>query len=166
MMGSMPNNGSSLDKLLEAWGLKFDTTKVVADMNYRMQIGGRRRPADGRARVSVVSSDGINKKDIITSELGDVWLPFAGAFTRHAGQGPEGNGAAEEHEGFGVGGRFHGAASGDNIMQNFKPSDDNYALAVRLTGKFKTAFPNGEPKDETADKDKKADKTTPKPGPP
>jgi ABC-type uncharacterized transport system involved in gliding motility auxiliary subunit len=45
-------------------------------------------------------------------------------------------------------------------MKEFKPSGTQYALAVRLTGKFKTAFPNGKPEEKKPDdKDKKdADK--------
>jgi ABC-type uncharacterized transport system involved in gliding motility auxiliary subunit len=46
--------------------------------------------------------------------------------------------------------------SGENIMKDFKPSGIQYALAVRLTGKFKTAFPNGPP-EEKKDTDKKDD---------
>jgi ABC-type uncharacterized transport system involved in gliding motility auxiliary subunit len=42
--------------------------------------------------------------------------------------------------------------SGENIMKEFKPSGVNYALAIRLTGKFKTAFPNGAPADKKEDK--------------
>jgi ABC-type uncharacterized transport system involved in gliding motility auxiliary subunit len=34
---------------------------------------------------------------------------------------------------------------GESLMENFKPTGVSYALAVRLTGKFKTAFPNGKP---------------------
>jgi len=34
MMGQMPGAGSSFDKLLPAWGIKFETGKVVADMNF------------------------------------------------------------------------------------------------------------------------------------
>jgi ABC-type uncharacterized transport system involved in gliding motility auxiliary subunit len=34
---------------------------------------------------------------------------------------------------------------GESIMNNFKPSGTEYNLAIRLTGKFKTAFPDGEP---------------------
>ena len=30
---------------------------------------------------------------------------------------------------------------GQNILSEFKPSGTQYALAVRLSGKFKTAFP-------------------------
>src|ERR1043166_9726741 len=50
MLGSIPNSGSSLDKLLKAWGLSFDTAKVVADMNFKMQLGGRNgQPQDAPA---------------------------------------------------------------------------------------------------------------------
>ena len=41
MMASMGGGGSSLDKLLKAWGLQFDTSKVVADLNFKMQLRGR-----------------------------------------------------------------------------------------------------------------------------
>jgi ABC-type uncharacterized transport system involved in gliding motility auxiliary subunit len=51
--------------------------------------------------------------------------------------------------------------SGENIMKEFKPSGVNYALAIRLTGKFKTAFPDGAPqekKEDKADTEKKDEK--------
>ena len=37
---------------------------------------------------------------------------------------------------------------GASILSGFKPSGVNYKLAVRLTGKFKTAFPEGKPADK------------------
>jgi ABC-type uncharacterized transport system involved in gliding motility auxiliary subunit len=40
-------------------------------------------------------------------------------------------------------------------MKDFKPSGTEYALAIRLTGKFKTAFPDGQPKDKDAKEDAK-----------
>src|ERR1035438_6474385 len=51
--------------------------------------------------------------------------------------------------------------SGESIMKEFKPSGVEYALAIRLTGRFKTAFPDGAPqekKDEKADTEKKDEK--------
>jgi ABC-type uncharacterized transport system involved in gliding motility auxiliary subunit len=51
--------------------------------------------------------------------------------------------------------------SGENIMKEFKPSGVNYKLAIRLAGKFQTAFPDGEPqekKDDKTDADKKDEK--------
>jgi ABC-type uncharacterized transport system involved in gliding motility auxiliary subunit len=44
--------------------------------------------------------------------------------------------------------------SGENVIKEFKPSNTEYALAVRLTGKFKTAFPAGKP-EEKKDEEKK-----------
>ena len=51
------------------------------------------------------------------------------------------------------------------IVDDFKASDTSYALAVRLEGKFKTAFPEGKPesKAEDKDKDKEKDKKDEKP---
>lgn len=46
----------------------------------------------------------------------------------------------------------------DSVMKNFKSSGTEYALAVKLTGKFKTAFPNGKP-DEKTEADGAEDKT-------
>ena len=37
-------------------------------------------------------------------------------------------------------------SKGDKILQNFKPANLEYPLAVHLSGKFKTAFPDGQPK--------------------
>ena len=42
--------------------------------------------------------------------------------------------------------------SGESIIKEFKPSGVNYKLAVRLTGKFKTAFPDGKPEDKKDEK--------------
>src|SRR5439155_12448494 len=81
MLGSIPNSGSNLDKLLKAWGLSFDTSKVVADLNFKMQVGGRNnRPVDAPAFLSITPV-GINKEDIVTSQIDNIWLPFAGAIT-------------------------------------------------------------------------------------
>jgi ABC-type uncharacterized transport system involved in gliding motility auxiliary subunit len=42
---------------------------------------------------------------------------------------------------------FMANLGGDAIMSSFKPSGVNYKLAIRLSGKFKTAFPDGQPPD-------------------
>ena len=50
MMGGGGGSSSSLDKLLGAWGLQFDTHQVVADLNFKMQLGGRDgQPVDAPA---------------------------------------------------------------------------------------------------------------------
>jgi len=52
--------------------------------------------------------------------------------------------------------------SGESIEKDFKPSGTAYALAVRLTGRFKTAFPNGQPEEKKDEAKTPADKTAEK----
>lgn len=82
MLGNIPNTGSSLEKLLKAWGLSMDTGKVVADLNFKMQVGGRNgQPVDAPAFLQLTQPEGVNPDDIITGQIEDVWIPFGGAFS-------------------------------------------------------------------------------------
>jgi ABC-type uncharacterized transport system involved in gliding motility auxiliary subunit len=152
MLGNIPNSGSTLDKLIKAWGLSFDTTKVVADMNFKCQ---GRRP-EGPASLQL-TSDGINGQDVVTSQIDSLWLPYAGAFTGTPVSGLKETVLLKSTKESQLVEGFMAQLSADNIVKDFKPSGIQYALAVRLTGQFKTAFPNGKPEDK-ADTDKKDDK--------
>jgi gliding motility-associatede transport system auxiliary component len=158
MLGSMPNSGSSLDKLLKAWGLSFDTSKVVADMNYKMQLAGRGGQPQDAPAVMAVTTEGLNNEDIVTSQIGNVWLPYAGAFTGTPVQGLKETVLIKSTKDSQLVDGFMAHLSGENVMKEFKPSGTQYALAVRLTGKFKTAFPNGPPEDKKEEEKKDADK--------
>jgi len=48
--------------------------------------------------------------------------------------------------------------SGEQISKEFKASGKEYPIAIRLTGKFKTAFPDGKPKEKKADDEKAEEK--------
>lgn len=155
MLGNIPNSGSNLDKLLKAWGLSFDTTKVVADMNYKMQLGGRGgQPQDAPAVLSV-TSEGINHEDIVTSQIDNLWLPYAGAFVGTPVSGLKESVLIKSTKDSQLVDGFMANLSGENVMKDFKPSGTEYALGVRLSGKFKTAFPDGAPADKKDDADKK-----------
>jgi ABC-type uncharacterized transport system involved in gliding motility auxiliary subunit len=158
MLGNMPNSGSSLEKLLKAWGLAFDTAKVVADMNFKMQLGGRNGQPQDALAVMAVTSEGLNTEDIVTSQIDNVWLPYAGAFIGTPVQGLKETVLLKSTKDSQLVDGFMAHLSGENVMKEFKPSGTQYALAVRLTGKFKTAFPNGKPEDKKEDDKKDADK--------
>jgi ABC-type uncharacterized transport system involved in gliding motility auxiliary subunit len=147
MMGAMANRGSSLDKLLKAWGLEFETAKVAADMNFKMRLGGRNgQPSDAPAFLSI-TGEGINGNDIVTSQIEDIWLPFSGVFTGTPAAGLKETVLLKTTADSQLVDGMLAQLSEDSIMKDFKPSGTVYALAVRLTGKFKTAFPEGEPPD-------------------
>jgi ABC-type uncharacterized transport system involved in gliding motility auxiliary subunit len=155
MLGSIPNSGSSLDKLLKAWGLSFDTAKVVADLNFKMQIGGRNGQPQEAPAVLSLTRDGINRDDIATSQIDNLWLPYAGAFTGTPVAGLKETVLLKSTKDSQLVDGFMANLSGENVLKEFKASGTEYALAVRLTGKFKTAFPNGQPEEKKDDADKK-----------
>jgi hypothetical protein len=47
----------------------------------------------------------------------------------------------------------------EQITKDFKAAGVDYAMAVRLTGKFKTAFPDGPPKPAKDDKEEAKDQS-------
>jgi ABC-type uncharacterized transport system involved in gliding motility auxiliary subunit len=156
MMGQMPGGGSTMDKLLKAWGLQFDTSKVVADRNFMMNTGEEGDTAQEHPVWLALTPEGINSNDIATAELENVWYFSGGAFT---GQPVAGlnetvllHSTPDSQLVDGMTANF----SGENVLKEFKPSGNTYALAVRLSGKFKTAFPDGNPSD-TKDADEKKD---------
>ena len=69
---------SSLDKLLKAWGLEMDMNKVAADMTF---AGHNGQNGGVMPTVLVLTKDGINNDDIVTSQIDNLVMPFAGVFT-------------------------------------------------------------------------------------
>ncbi len=163
MLGNMPNSGSSLDKLLKAWGLSFDTTKVVADMNFKMQLAGRNGQPQDAPAVMAVTGEGLNNEDILTSQIDNVWLPYAGAFIGTPVPGLKETVLLKSTKDSQLVDGFMAHLSGENVMKDFKPSGTQYALAVRLTGKFMSAFPNGPPEEKKEEEKKDAAKPDKKP---
>jgi ABC-type uncharacterized transport system involved in gliding motility auxiliary subunit len=161
MMAGMGGGGSSLDKLLKAWGIQFDSGKVVADLKYKMQLNGRNgQPQEAPAWLAL-TSDAINKDDVATSQIDNIWLPLCGAFTGTPVAGLKETVLLHSSKDSQLVDAMLANLSGENIMKEFKPSGVQYSLAIRLTGKFKTAFPDGAPqdkKDEKSDSEKKDEK--------
>ena len=82
-MMQMPGGTSStMEKLLKAWGIGFDATKVVADMKYATGAGPRLLPT-----LLSLAGPAFDPDDVTTSRLGLALVPFAGAFTGKPAQG-------------------------------------------------------------------------------
>jgi len=132
---------SSLDKLLKAWGVEMESGKVAADriLAARNQQGGI-MPA-----VLLMNQKGMNTNDIVTSELNSLVLPFPGAFTGTPASGLKETVLLKTTTDSQLVDGLMASMSGDQITKEFKSSGKEYAVAIRVTGKFKTAFPDGKP---------------------
>ncbi len=157
-MQAAASGGSSLDKLTKAWGLEFDQNKVVADMNFVTRINRGGRPEAAPAVLSMTSA-GLATDDVVTGQIDSALIPFAGAFTGTPAEGLKQTVLIKSTKNSQLVDRFMAEFSGEQTSKDFAASGKEFAVAVRLTGKFKTAFPEGKPKETAAkdaeDKDKK-----------
>jgi ABC-type uncharacterized transport system involved in gliding motility auxiliary subunit len=144
-MGGMGGGGtpSSLDKLLKAWGLGFDSGKVVLDMRYVTGAGARALPT-----LLSLNDNAFSPNDITTARLGSLLMPFAGAFTGKPVEGLNETVLMKSSAYSQLVDSFAATTQGEAAIRGFKPSGTEFPLAIRLTGKFKTAFPEGRPTPE------------------
>lgn len=162
LAGMMPGAGSTLPKLLPAWGVTFDTTKVVADLSFtkKLSFNQQEQPQD-RPTFLFINPDGINKEDALTGQLDNLLFPEAGAFGGTPSTGLSQtvllHSSKKSELVDGMTARF----SPSKTMNEFKSSDKEMPLAIRLKGKFKTAFPDGAPAAAPAEGEEKKD--APKP---
>ena len=150
-MGGMGGGGtpSSLDRLLKAWGLGFDSGKVVLDMRYVTGAGARTLPT-----LLSLNDNAFAPNDITTARLGSLLMPFAGVFTGKPVEGLNETVLMKTSAYSQLVDSFGATTQGEAAVRAFKPSGIEHPLALRLTGKFKTAFPEGRPAPEgKGDKD-------------
>ena len=146
MMGGQGGSSSNLDKLLKAWGYSFDPAKVVLDMKYMAGSGPRAVPT-----VIQLDAGAMNKDDVATSQLGTALLAFTGAFSGKPADGLTETVLMHTSPIVKLVDTANAMARGEEAVRGFQPENKEYPIALRLSGKFKTAFPDGRPAAKEAD---------------
>ncbi len=137
----MGGGASAMDKLSAAWGVSLEPAKVIADMRYMRANAQRSLPT-----LLNLSAEAFNAQDVVTSQVGTMLLPFAGAFKGKPAAGLtqtvliKSSTSAELRE------SILATQPVDPNAMTIKASGVQYPIAIRLTGKFKTAFADGKPK--------------------
>jgi ABC-type uncharacterized transport system involved in gliding motility auxiliary subunit len=141
-MARFPNQSSSnLDKLLKAWGLTFDTAKTVADMEHVAQLQQGPNPT-----VLALNETAINKDDVVTADTDNLLMAFSGAFIGTPVTGLNETILIKSSKRSQLVDAMMAPMLGEQIANNFSATGVEYPLAIRLNGKFNTAFPEGKPK--------------------
>jgi len=136
---------ASLDKLLKVWGLEFTADKVVADPNLATKIQRQAGSVDSDMTVLSINGDTINKSDPLGASTSDLLLPFAGAFTGTPASGLKEEVLVSTTPQAGLIDATTVMLGSEGARKFYKPGNTPLAMAVRLSGKFKTAFPDGKP---------------------
>ena len=151
-MPGMPQQGtsSSLPALFKAWGVKMDTGKVLSDVVYASGSGQRYTPT-----VLSLNRSAFNHRDVVTSQLETLLYVFGGAFEVTPVEGLNVVDLVRSSPNSMLVEDSLATTSGDAATKDFKPGNKSWPLALRLNGKFKTAFPGGPPPAPGAKEEKK-----------
>lgn len=138
---------SNLPKLFAAWGIDMPTAKVVADLDLATELRVSQNRIEKHPTFLTLSSKQCNQEEIVSSNLESLVLGNAGALKKKADCPYQvttllnTTASAAEIDGFML--KF--GSDPDQLRRDFKPGSEKLPLAIRLTGKFKTAFPAGRP---------------------
>ena len=168
-----PGVGSDLPELLKAWGVTYDKDKVLGDLIAGTQV---QAGTDSFGRPIITryvgwtsyGPENIDTGDVIASELQKINFATPG-FIEKAED------ATTRIEPLIWSSKSAGPFDAESvrrdprpadILRDFKPQDRSYTLAARISGKVKSAFPDGPPKsDDKGGKDAADKKDGPAPKP-
>ena len=142
---------STLPRLFKVWGVEMNPGKVVADMVYYSGQGQRMTPT-----VLTLNRNALNRDDVVTSQIETLLYAFGGAFEVKLAEGLKATNLVTGSKESMLVDNVVATVSGEAATKGFVPDGKDKPLALRLSGKFKSAFPDGRPKD---------DSKKPKPGP-
>ena len=143
--GMQPGGSSSnLERLTKAWGVTFETEKMLADLQFMTGKGNRALPT-----LLTLNETAYSPTDIATAQLGEVLLAFTGAFTSSLTPGLKQVDLIKSSGYSELVSKEIAMEKGEQLGTMIKPSGQSYPIAIRLEGQFKTAFPDGMPKSAT-----------------
>jgi ABC-type uncharacterized transport system involved in gliding motility auxiliary subunit len=131
---------SSFYTLFKAWGIEPTMNQVVADMSYPSGAGPRLLPT-----LLTLPQDALNQDDVVMSQVGTMLVPFGGVFKGKPAEGLKQVVLAHTSKNSMMVDLIIATLSGEPSTRGFQPSGEEMPIAMRLIGKFKTAFPNGPP---------------------
>ncbi len=171
--GGMVGPGSDLPKLFKQWGIEIKPEKVATDADRALRVNAS--DSSGRAtaaryvawldlRAGIGLTNNINRSDPITAGLNQVIMASSGIiltakdattkitpllFTTATGSETDAN-------------KLRMQPDVMALLREYRPGKEQLHLAVRITGKVKSAFPEGAPKAKEEPKKEEATKEEPK----
>ena len=151
LAGAMADHSSDLEPLLKAWGVDYDRTKVIGDLERGLEVRtSMQSPPTRHIGILGLTHGDMNQKDVVTASLEKINLATSGALAAHSGAKTTfeplllSSASAEPIPAQ----RFSALNDPATLRDGFKPTGTRYALAARITGPVESAFPQGAPPDQ------------------
>ncbi|MCK5892940.1 MAG: GldG family protein [Endozoicomonadaceae bacterium] len=144
-----------LDTLLSSWGVEMVQEQFVADEDHALSVGSQTGQSVRHLGVLGLKNDSFNRSDVVMSNLKVVNFSSAGALKLKEGASV----TMEPLIQSGINSALLGVAQLESLSdprtlyKEYRPSGERYVLAARITGKIKTAFPDGRPEPRASGED-------------
>ncbi len=191
MQGQMPSQSSNLNKLLNAWGVNVDEKQLAGDMELAQSVPLRQNAAPemliGFLEMTQ-QAHCFNQDNVIASNLNQVRMLFPGVIEKLDAKAPadeEGDkkdeaakpdqppatdntiipliSTTDKGNSWSVSSPYElMMLDGSRLLKNFREGKAPVMLGCMITGKFKTAFPDGIQVEEAAADEDKSDADTEK----
>jgi ABC-type uncharacterized transport system involved in gliding motility auxiliary subunit len=137
-------SSSTLPRLFKAWGVEMEP-KVIADVVFASGGGQRYTPT-----VLSLNRTAFARDDVVMSQIETLLYAFGGAFAVKPAEGLAASTLISSSANSMLVDSAQATITGEGATRNFQPGGKNLPLALRLSGKFRTAFPDGKPVDKAA----------------
>ena len=145
MAAMMADKSSDLPRLFKAWGVEYDPRRIVLDRvrGLPISLGEGTAPVRHPAILGLTQAD-LNHDDVITANLDSINVSTAGFFELSADAGGRKLTPLIQttSEAMAVpSDRLRMLQDPTSLLSNYKAAGSPFVIAARLTGAFKTAFP-------------------------
>jgi ABC-type uncharacterized transport system involved in gliding motility auxiliary subunit len=136
---------SSLDRLFGAWGISMDSSKALADMDQPTRLRTPSGEVEENPTWISARKEAFDQRDVVTSGLESMLFPVAGAIKKTEGSTYEFEPMVHSGKNGSLMEAFKASFGAAAIRRDFVSSGKPFNIVVRVSGKFKTAFPGGPP---------------------
>ncbi|HWG69852.1 MAG TPA: Gldg family protein [Steroidobacteraceae bacterium] len=150
LAAAMADHSSDLEPLLKDWGVAYDPTQVIGDLERGLEVRtSMQSPPIRHIGILGLGHGDMNQKDVVSATLEKINLATAGSLAALPGAkttfeallSSSASAAPIPAQ------RFNALTDPSTLRDGFKPTGTRYTIAARITGPVQSAFPQGAPAD-------------------
>jgi ABC-type uncharacterized transport system involved in gliding motility auxiliary subunit len=151
LAAAMADHSSDLEPLLKDWGVAYDPTQVIGDLERGLEVRtSMQSPPIRHIGILGLGHGDMNQKDVVSATLEKINLATAGSLAALPGAkttfeallSSSASAAPIPAQ------RFNALTDPSTLRDGFKPTGIRYTIAARITGPVQSAFPQGAPADQ------------------